>query len=186
LDENNLAITRKLLFSVEDATTFNSARLLLLFETLRLIQNEKSQIDLERLCYYDFFAANPFLIIKKDDPESLLLEIEGFEPNNLDYLTSEQRYQTKRLQIKQYLAVLASKGLINVENSEKKIVYDITYLGLTVATSIKSLYATAYRKSVTFVIKKLKKYSDSQLNEKASFWLQSKSFKVDLIEHIGE
>lgn len=185
MENDKSTFTKKLLYSVEDATTFNSARLLLLFETLDESENEKKAIDLERLCYYDFFAANPFLIIKSGDPERLQLEIEGFEPNNLEYLTTNQRYQTKRLQVMQYLAVLASKGLITVENSDKKIVYCITHLGLTVSSRMNSLYALAYRKSVLFVAKKLRRYSDTQLSEQASNWLQAKSFQVDLIEQLG-
>jgi hypothetical protein len=184
MEENNIALTKRLLFSVEDATTFNSARLLLLFETLHIIDNEKSQIDMERLCYYDFFAANPFLIIKDDNPERLLLEIEGFDPNKLEYLTTVQRYETKRLQVKHYIAVLVSKGLITVENYDKKIVYSITHLGLTISNRINSMYAIAYRKSVSFVIRKLKRYTDPQLNEQASIWLRAKTFQVDLVRVI--
>jgi hypothetical protein len=185
METDKLTLTKRLLFSVEDATTFNSARLLLLLETLRLSEMTKDAIDLERLCYYDFFAANPFLILESDDPERLQLEVEGFEPDKLEYLTSRQRYRTKRLQIKQYLAVLASKGLITVENSDKKIVYGITYLGLEISSRMNSLYAAAYRKSVLFVVKRLKRFSDPQLNEQAIEWLQSKSFEFDLIEQNG-
>ncbi|GAG51878.1 unnamed protein product, partial [marine sediment metagenome] len=77
----------KLLFSPEDVTLFNSARLLILFEILENLGIKKG-IDLERLSYYDFFAANPFLIITENDPLWLDLEIAGFETYTIGYISS--------------------------------------------------------------------------------------------------
>ncbi len=175
----------KIIFSPEDATVFNSSRLLLLLDVLNDLGVKKG-VDLERLSYYDFFAANPFLIIGKDDPCRLELEMEGFEPNKLEYISSDQRYRTKRTLIKQYLSLLLSKGLIKVLNMEGKILYEITSLGVEISSKINSMYAIAYKKSVTCVVKMLKGYSDAQLWEKASEWLEAKSFQVDLYDMVDD
>ncbi len=175
----------KIIFSPEDATVFNSSRLLLLLDVLNDLGVKKG-VDLERLSYYDFFAANPFLIIGKDDPCRLELEIEGFEPNKLEYMSSDQRYRTKRTLIKQYLSLLLSKGLTKVLNMDGKILYEITPLGIEISSRINSMYAIAYKKSVTCVVKMLKGYSDAQLWEKASEWLEAKSFQVDLYDMVDD
>lgn len=175
----------KITFSPEDAIVFNSSRLLLLLDVLNDLGVKKG-VDLERLSYYDFFAANPFLIIGKDDPCRLELEIEGFEPNKLEYLSSDQRYRTKRTLIKQYLSLLLSKGLIKILNMDGKILYEITPLGIEISSKINSMYAIAYKKSVTCVVKMLKGYSDTRLWEKASKWLEAKSFQVDLYDMVDD
>lgn len=175
----------RLMFSPEDVTLFNSARLLILFEVLENL-NTKKGIDLERLSYYDFFAANPFLIITEDDPMRLDLEIAGFETSTLGYISSSQRFRTKRSRLKQYLSLLLSKNLIEVSNLEGKILYSITPLGIETANKIRSMYAIAYRKSVEYIIKRLKTFSDRKLWENASKWLEAKTFQVDLYDMIGD
>ena len=175
----------KIAFSPEDDAIFNSSRLLLFFEVLHKMKPDRGA-DLERVCYYDFFAANPFLIVSEGDPFRLELELEGFEPNKLEYLSTAQRFRTKRASIKQYLSLLLSKGLISIENLDGKILYKITQRGIGAANRINSLYAIAYRKSVSGVIKKFRDYSDKQLWEEASLLLEAKSFQVDLYDMVGE
>ena len=87
MQRNEKLKKRKIIISPEDATLFNSSRLLLLFEILNE-SGKKSLLGLERICYYDFFASNPFLVINRDDPLWLELEIEGFEPNKLEYVNT--------------------------------------------------------------------------------------------------
>lgn len=175
----------RIIFSPEDAILFNSSRLLLLFESLNE-SGTRPAIGLERLCYYDFFAANPFLVVDKEDPMWLELEIEGFEPNKLEYISTPQRFRTKRESIKQYICLLVSKGLIKVEIKGGKILYEITSRGIQTARKTNSLYAMAYRKSASFVINKLKNFSDKKLWENASNWLEAKSFRVDLYDLVED
>lgn len=175
----------KLIFSPEDAILFNSSRLLLLFKTLTEFKGMPS-IGLERLSYYDFFSANPFLIVTKDDPTWVELEIEGFEPNKLEYVSTPQRFRTKRESMRQYLSLLLSKGLIKVNNQSGEILYSITSKGIETAERINSLYAMAYRKSAYIVINKLKDFSDKKLWENAAEWLEAKSFRVDLYDMVEE
>lgn len=175
----------KIIFSPEDATLFNSSRLLLFFDVLHQLKL-KQGIDLERLCYFDFFAANPYLVVAEGDPLRLDFEINGFEPNKLEYASSSQRFNTKRESIKQYLSLLLCKGLICVKNEDAKLLYEITQHGIDAASQINSMYAIAYRKSAFCIIEKLKDYSDQKLWESASKWLESKSFRVDLFDMVEE
>lgn len=175
----------KIAFSPEDDSLFNSTRLLIFFEVFNKIKPLEG-IDLERLCYYDFFAANPFIITEKNDPLWLELELEGFDPCKLEYLSTAQRYRTKRESIKQYLALLLAKGLISIENTEGKLLYQITPKGLGVSCQLSSMYAIAYRRSVKFIVRELKRYKDSELWENASRWLEAKSFQIDLYDTVVE
>ncbi len=114
----------------------------------------------------------------------LEIEVEGFDPNKLEYASTPQRYSTKRASIKHYLALLLSKGLITVANRNGKLLYEITPLGIEISKKINTIYALAYKKSVYCIVKKLKEYSDKQLGEKASGWLEAKSFQVDLYDMV--
>ena len=54
----------KIHFSSEDEDIFNASRLLILFDVLNKSAKYKS-VGIERIPYYDFFSANPFLIFNK-------------------------------------------------------------------------------------------------------------------------
>lgn len=185
METRELPHNHKFFFSPEDAIIFNASRLLLLFETINKLTPEQA-IDLDRLSYYDFFAANPFLLIDKSNPHWLDLELEGFKPNKIEYIGTAQRFRTKRLSIKQYLALLLSKGLLKLENSDDKIVFNITLIGVETASKFNSTYAITYRKSASYIISKLKSYSDTKLSEDAKKWLEAKQFQVDLIDMVEE
>jgi hypothetical protein len=172
---------RKVTYSAEDDLVFNSARILLLFQELSK-QSDKG-IDVERLTYYDFFSANPFVILSEDEASARLdFELEGFVPNKLEYSSSAQRYSSKRESMKHYLAMLLCRGLICVSNEDAKIKFKITEKGLSIADQIHTMYALAYRKSVRYVIKRLKDYSDTRLWESSRKWLEAKAFQIDLYD----
>ncbi len=183
--ENTSDWKKRIKYNPEDDLLFNSSRLLILFEVLDELKFSDG-IDMERLSYYDFFAANPFLIFEKDDPVYFELELIGFESNKLEYLSTAQLYRTKRASIKQYLAYLVCKNLIKLENIDGRIVFKITELGLDMSKGLISLYALAYRASLSIVVQKLKKYSDKKLWENASIWLESKTFQIDLYDGVSD
>ncbi len=185
METQKLPQKSKFFFSPEDAFIFNASRLLLLFETINNL-TPNQDIDLDRLSYYDFFAANPFLLIDKTDPHFLDLELVGFKSNKIEYIGTAQRFRTKRLLVKQYLAILLSKGLLTLENRDEKLLFKITELGVITAGKFNSPYADAYRKSACFIISKLKIYSDTKLSEDAIKWLENKPFQVDLIDMVDE
>jgi DNA-binding PadR family transcriptional regulator len=185
LETKKLPQQSKFFFSPEDAIVFNTSRLLLLFETINNL-TPNQDVDLDRLSYYDFFAANPFLLIDKADPHFLDLELMGFKSNKIEYIGTAQRFRTKRLSVRQYLAILLSKGLITIENRDEKLIFTITELGVKTANKFNSAYADAYRKSASFIISKLKTYSDTKLSENATKWLETKPFQIDLIDMVDE
>lgn len=184
MERTQKEVVDRLLFSPEDFVIFNSARLLLL---LKVVEDLKitDGVDLERLSYYDFFAANPFLMIPEHDPLTLEIELLGFESNTIGYSSSSQRYSTKRSHLKQYLSLLLAKELIDISNIDGKLYYRITTKGIDLVNEMKTMYAQAYEKSVIIVIDKLKRMSDKRLWECASNWLEAKSFQVDLYEMQG-
>lgn len=159
---------------------FNSARLLILFRVVYDLRI--NGVDMERLSYYDFISANPFLMISEDDPAYLDMELIGFNTKTIAYISSSQRYRTKRFNFKQYLAVLLAKGLIHVTNADGKLIFSITEEGKYAEKEIQTMYSIAYRKSAKFVIIKLKNLSDKKLWENASTWLKAKSFQLDLYD----
>ena len=140
---------------------------------------------MERLSYFDFFAANPFLIATDpSDPLRVELEMSGFDPNKLEYASSPQRFRTKRECMKQYLSLLLCKGLINVKNKDGRLLYEITANGREISGQINSMYAIAYRKSASTIVRKLKGYTDQKLWDSATKWLEAKSFQVDLFDWV--
>jgi hypothetical protein len=185
MEPNESNWIKRITFSPEDDMLFNSARLLLLFQELSKVSNKGT--DVERLSYYDFFAANPFVILSdEDDSARLDFELEGFVPNKLEYSSSAQRYSSKRESMKHYLAILLCKGLICATNEDSKIKFKVTDKGLSIADQIHTLYALAYRKSVRYVIKRLKDHSDTKLWECSRKWLEAKAFQIDLYSTTGE
>ncbi|XHH09016.1 MAG: ABC-three component system middle component 2 [Candidatus Bathyarchaeia archaeon] len=172
-------------FSPEDDLIFNSSRLLVFFETFSNIK-PLNGIDRERLCYYDFFASNPFIITRKQDPLWLKLEMTGLDPFKLEYQSASQRYSTKRESIKQYLALLVAKGLITVTNEDSRILYSITPMGKETAQKITTLYAITYRKSVRLILDILGKFTDSELWTHASKWFEAKTFLIDLYNLVDD
>jgi hypothetical protein len=185
MNEDRKRIKEKLLLNPDDFNTFNVARLLIVFEVLKF-DFKSDGIGLERLSYYDFFAANPFLLTITDFEMKRELEYIGFETITIGYLSSSQRYRTKRASLKQYLAILVSKRLIRISNQNGRLLYQITDFGVLQSKQLTSLYAIAYRKSLKIIINKFKGYSDKKLWDEASNLLEAQSFQVDLFEMRGD
>lgn len=169
-------------FSAEDEDLFNSARLLILFQMLDET-GYSSGANIERIAYYDFFSAQPFLVFGKDDSNVKLdLLLQGFESTTIGYISSSQRFANRRERLRHYLAGLLMRDLILVTNSDGQLLYSITDKGRQTAGQFKSLYITAYRKSATFVIDKLARLSDKKLAESSKQWLRAEAFMVDLYD----
>lgn len=172
----------RLRFSAEDEDLFNAARILILFDVLR----EKGNLNgtnIERIGYYDFFSAQPFLVFGKEEEEikqELLLQ--GFESNTVGYISSSQRFTNRREKLKHYLAGLLMRNLIDVNNIDGQLLYSITNEGKRIASQFKSLYGKAYKKSAEIVTTKLSKMRDKELSEKARQWLKAEPFIIDLYD----
>ena len=172
----------KMLFTAEDAIVFNSARILLLLNVLE----KRKDVDLEKLNYYDFFSANPFHMISKEEPEYLSLELVGMKSFTINYINSSQRFQTKRALLKHYLAILVGKELVDVFNQDGKITFQITDKGGAIAKSIQSMYADAYQTSAKIITKKLNSFSNTKLSKFAAMKIEGKTFQMDLYDMVDE
>ena len=62
-------------FGQKNSLEFRLAQLLLLFEVAGVVDHP---LGLDRLGYYDFFAANPFLVVGESDQSRVDLRLAGF------------------------------------------------------------------------------------------------------------
>lgn len=173
---------KRLRFSAEDEDLFNSARILLLFDILDA-KGKTEGVNIERIAYYDFFSAQPFLVFGKDETDTKLeLLFQGFESTTIGYISSSQRFTNRREKLKHYLAELLTRDLITVNNIDGQLLYSITIKGKEIVSKFKSLYTTAYKKSAAIIIDKLSKMSDKKLTENARVWLKAEPFVIDLYD----
>ena len=97
----------------EDEVTFRLAQLLLLLEAVA--GQDAKGANLERIGYYDFLSANPFLVVASDGREGSLLRLAGFDPQVLSYASSSQRFTSRRERIQHDLGrVCQTSGVTGV------------------------------------------------------------------------
>src|SRR5260221_228319 len=82
----------------ENLDQFRQARLLLLLDEARRLPNGR-RLDIERISYYVFFAAHPFLVASIDDSDRRNLALAGFDYHNLSYQSSGQRFANNRARL---------------------------------------------------------------------------------------
>lgn len=169
-------------FSAEDEDLFNSARLLLLFKVLDEMNLQKGN-NIEKIGYYDFFSAQPFLVfgdndldIKKD------LIFFGFEATTISYGSSSQRFANRREKLKQYLAGLILRDLITINNTDGELVYVITERGRETANKFNTFYSAAYHRSAKLIVEKMKGWSNKKISMNAREWLKAEPFLIDLYD----
>jgi hypothetical protein len=164
----------------EELDEFRQGRLLLVFSALDP-SKPAQRPDLERLSYYDFFAANPFLV-PTDAPTKALLTHAGFEASNLSYQSSSQRFTNNRSRLQFDLAILVALGLVAPELHDRRVTYGATAAGKTVAASFRSLYASAFLDSSALIVDRLKRMSDTALRRDAGQWLRAEALMIDLYD----
>ncbi len=160
---------------------FRQGRLLLLLNVLSLTSKPQHAPDLERLSFYDFFAANPFLV-PIDDRTGSSMSIAGFDRSNLSYQSSGQRFANGRARLQFDLAVLAARGLISASVHNRRVTYAASNQGLEVAKLMRSLYAQAYEQSARVILDRLRRLSDKGLRESAREWLRAEALLVDIYD----
>src|SRR5689334_7835200 len=79
----------------DDLLLFRVARLMLLLDVAATL-NLRKPVDIERLGLYDFFAANPFLVVGEDDAARQEVSLAGFSSYDLSYQSSGHRYANRR------------------------------------------------------------------------------------------
>lgn len=139
-------------------------------------------MDIERLAFYDFFSANPFLIFDVDDEERRELILAGFDSRTLSYQSSAQRFSNRRQRLQHDLAWLTSYALIHVAPVQGKVSYGLTEQGKETATALQSLYALSFTESARLVTDRLNRLTDKSLRDRAKGWLRAESLMIDLYD----
>ncbi len=159
----------------EDHVLFRLAQLILL---LRVVASpEQPGIGLERLGYYDFFSANPFLVVPRDDAVARArLHLAGFDERQLSYAATGQRFANRRRRLQHDVALLLAYDLTEPRSGG----WGLTPRGLHTAEQLTALYADQYMASVGVVVARLTRLSDAALARQARGWLREPGLLLDL------
>lgn len=166
----------------EDSHIFRLAQLVLLLSVTGQMGKRVTTVD--RLGYYDFFAANPFVVLEpdsqRDQRDRLSLKLAGFEQRQLSYASTGERWASRRRRLQHDLALLISLGLVTLEGGA----FDLTLSGQELSTQLSTVYADAYRTSAAVVLRRLTRMSDRALRENVERWLGSSWLDVDLLDDV--
>ncbi|GAA5118634.1 hypothetical protein GCM10025762_35520 [Haloechinothrix salitolerans] len=170
--------------SPEDRQVFRLAQLTLLLD---IAVGEGVPVrTVDRLGFYDFFSANPFVVTsgegERDAADRLSLRLAGFSDRQLSYVSTGQRFASRRRRLQHDLALLVAYGLVAVDNRG----YRLTPSGRELAAALTSVYADAYRDAARVVLRRLKRLSDSKLTECAQEWLGRSWLLIDVLDDVAE
>lgn len=170
--------------SPEDRQVFRLAQLILLLDVVANTNVSVRTID--RLGFYDFFAANPFLVTSgsddRDAADRLILRMAGFTDQQLSYASTGQRFASRRQRLQHDLALLLAYGLVTVGPQG----YSLLPEGQRIAEGLTAVYADAYRDAARVVLRRLGKLSDRQMVERAQEWLGKSWLLIDFLDDIAE
>jgi hypothetical protein len=159
----------------EDHVLFRLAQLVLLLRSIA--PPGQPGIGLERLGYYDFFTANPFLVVPGDDVEARTrLHLAGFDERQLSYAATGQRFANRRRRLQHDVALLLAYDLAESRAGG----WGLTSLGVHTAEQLTALYADQYVISVGIVVARLTRLSDPALARAARGWLREPQLLLDL------
>ncbi len=167
----------------EERTVFRVAQLELL---LAVADETGAQLtSLDRLAYFDFFAANPFAVLDgeapdKDAQDRLTLRLAGFTDGQLAYGTIGHRFTTRRQRIMHDLSLLVARDLAEVLPDR----YSITPAGREFAAALGTFYAESYRTAATIVLKRLGNLSEVRLRAKAETLLGKSWLLIDFLADV--
>ncbi|MEU2892471.1 ABC-three component system middle component 2 [Streptomyces albidoflavus] len=154
----------------EDEVPFRLAQLLLLLDAVAA--QDAHGATLERIGYYDFLSANPFLVVPSEGRDASLLRLAGFDPQVLAYASSSQRFTSRRERIQHDLALLVAYGCCRVRNRDGSLTYSITEAGQNLGGQFTATYATSFTTAAGIVVRQLRKLSDKRLREQTARWLR--------------
>lgn len=161
--------------SPEESPVFRIAQLVILLD--EIAPKDSKGIDLERIAYYDFFAANPFAIFGDDDLiDRARLHRSGFDERQLSYASTGPRFANRRRRLQHDFSLLVAYGFVAPRGDG----YGIAPRGTGFAQALTALYADQYRESVRVIHRRFKKLSDRKLAELARQWLQTPPLLLDL------
>lgn len=113
-----------------------------------------SSCSLERLVYLDYLTTY--------SSDSELEDLKSLHP---DYPLRVIELFTRRTILQQGLSLMARKGLIGIEYSDKGILYSGNINTEWFLTNINNNYATQLSKSIERIIEYYKEFSDEQIKE---------------------
>lgn len=148
-------------------------------QLLVLLSAFDAPLTIDRIGYFEFFAANPHLIVQGSD--AVRLELAGFNPAALSYQSAPERYANRRARLRSDLAALTGWGYARPSTDDGRIVCELTDRGRRAAHSLDSLYADAYRQSIA-MIRPLFRLSDARLAARASEWLGGNAMRLDVLD----
>jgi hypothetical protein len=154
----------------EDEVAFRLAQLLLLLDAVA--EQSPGGVSLERIGYYDFLSANPFLVVPSDSREASLLRLAGFDPQVLSYASSSQRFTSRRERLQHDLALLVAYGCCQVNNQGGSLTYAISPAGRTLGAQFTATYATSFSTAAAIVVRQLRRLSDKALRDQTAQWLR--------------
>ncbi|MFD4798993.1 MULTISPECIES: ABC-three component system middle component 2 [Streptomyces griseus group] len=154
----------------EDEVTFRLAQLLLLLDAVA--GQDAKGASLERIGYYDFLSANPFLVVDSDGREGNMLRLAGFDPQLLSYASSSQRFTSRRERIQHDLGLLVAYGCCEVRNRNGAFAYSISNHGRELGARFTATYAASFTTAASIVVRSLRKLSDKALREQTARWLR--------------
>ncbi|CAN7379941.1 hypothetical protein LJR044_002307 [Microbacterium foliorum] len=159
----------------EDHTTFRLAQLIILLA--EVAPADVKGLDLERIGYYDFFAANPFAMIEEANVrDRARLHRASFDESQLSYASTGSRFANRRQRLQHDLSLLVAYDLVVPRGGG----FGSTERGAEIADRFSALYADQYRESVRVVHQHLKRLSEPQLAASARRWLRTPSLVLDL------
>lgn len=166
----------------EDHDVFRLAQLTLLLSVAAKLDKQVSTVD--RLGYYDFFSANPFVVVggssRQDQRDRLALTLAGFVQRQLSYASTGQRWISRRRRLQHDLSILVSLGIVSMRGSA----FVLTGAGLDLANGLTSVYADSFRASAEIVVRRLSRLSDKALVEASQDWIGSTWLSVDLLADV--
>ena len=145
-------------------------------------QAQESKLDIERLAVIEFLAANPFLVLDIDSPAAIQLRLQGFGRHSITYASPSQRFVSRRERVTSDIAQLVAFGLVRLTVQDGQRVFAVTELGQLSADRLCSVYADAYRFSVSTVAPLVMKLSSSKMRESLEVWLRVDPVLFDLID----
>lgn len=184
LPEDGHALSAAVPKSPEDRQVFRLAQLTVLLE----VAGEENIVmrTIDRLGFYDFFSANPFVVVSGDDnrdaTDRLTLRLAGFSSRQLSYASTGQRFVSRRRRLQHDLALLIAYRVAAVDETG----YALTPSGQELAARLNSVYAEAYRDAARVVLRRLRRLSDRQLRQQADEWLGKSWLLIDVLDDVAE
>lgn len=163
----------------ESVAEFRMAQILLVLVSAH---DAGHRLDLERLSVIEFLSANPFLVLSAESSASEQLRLRGFGRHSITYASPSQRFVSRRERITGDVAQLVALGLVGLFAHDGQRVFEVTELGVDSASSLSSVYADAYRFSVSSVMPVITKLSLTRMRERLQEWLRVDPLLFDLID----